>query len=39
MDKKVAHVHNVNLPDLDESKQVNNAMIEFIKMTYKRKHG
>lgn len=39
LDKKVAHVHNVNLPDLDESKQVNNAMIEFIKMTYKRIHG
>ena len=39
LDKKVDHVHNVNLPDLDESKQVNNAMIEFIKMTYKRIYG
>ena len=39
LDKKVAHVHNVNLPDLDESKQVNNAMVEFIKMTYKRVYG
>lgn len=39
MDKKVAHVHNVNLPDLDESKQVNNAMVEFIKMTYKSMYG
>ena len=39
LDKNVAHVHNVNLPDLDESKQVNNAMIEFIKMTYKRVYG
>ena len=39
MDKQVAHVHNVNLPDLNESKEVNKAMIEFIKMTYKRVYG
>lgn len=39
LDKKVDHVHNVNWPDLPESKEVNNAMIEFIKKNAKHSHG